>query len=89
MNFKFAVRIKDRPQDFFGIYTFDGIPASKPELAEARLWDEVDIDVSPYNCEFIRLVANGFSESRRLAPEDGGWKSFKKTAQGYYEILQA
>lgn len=87
MNYRFIVRSKDNPDHLIGYYSFDGISAIDSELAVARLWDEIDIDLNPFGCEFVRLEKTG--ESRRWSMGEAGWEFFNKPTSYYYAKLKS
>lgn len=80
-QYRFAVRDRSTGE-FFGTVAFDGIPADKPGVAEARLFDEIDMATDPYGAEFVRLRRNWCTGSRMWEPE-GDWQQFTKGSYEY------
>lgn len=82
----FAVRYEDS-KELFAIV--QSRVSTDIRLEQAMLWDELDIDVNPYDFEF-KPMHNGTPsadcEGKWLKPA-GDWIGFDLSSEAYYKIL--
>lgn len=68
-RYRFLVRWHGFPDSPIATYAFDGIPADRADVAEARLWDTLDSRANPYAYEFCRMS----EVSARDTPDERGY----------------
>ena len=91
MKFVYVMRCRET-KDVYAVRSFPSIPAKREDIAIARMFDAIDIELDPYGIEFLRMDHQRGPEGgvQVVHHAAGGWRNFDgRSVNDYYDLQRS